>query len=249
MKFLNANLLEKVKPLLNPLCIALDVDDRDQALQLAHDLSEVAGGFKLGPRLVLRYGPQLIQEIANFAPVFLDFKYFDIPSTMVAAVKASFDAGASLVTVHAQAGPVALAELAKLEQEYRKTKPVQILAVTILTSFEEKTLPSILKRQSIETHVTELVSMVQQSGLTGIVCSPHELLALQNFENMYFVTPGIRGAKETATNVSEIQDQKRIMSAQEAIAAGATGLVVGRPIIEAASPKNEALKYSMAIFS
>lgn len=236
-------------PLCNPLCVALDVDDKDHAFRLAEELGDIAGGFKVGPRLILRYGPEIIKNIARFGPVFLDMKYFDIPSTMVSAVRASFDAGAKLVTVHAQAGIRALSDLAKLEEEYSKTGPVKILCVTILTSFDAATLPGILKSQPIDQHVLELVKLVNMSGLTGVVCSPHELETLNDFKNMYFVTPGIRGAEQTATALASIQDQKRVMSAKEAVALGANGIVVGRPIIEAKSPREEAAKYCTAVFN
>ncbi len=254
MDYKNINYKKKSLPLLNPLCVALDVDDKKSCLKLVDEIGDVAGGYKVGPRLILREGSSLITTIAKTAPVFLDFKFFDIPSTMVSAVKAGFDAGASLVTVHAQAGIEALSQLAILEQEYQKTKPVKILAVTILTSFDEKTLPSILKTQSIQTHVHELVNLVQQSGLTGVVCSPHELSSLheiEQFNSMYFVTPGIRGATSNqlnSMNANQLQDQKRVMSAKEAIELGASGLVVGRPIIESKNPREEALKYSISIF-
>jgi orotidine-5'-phosphate decarboxylase len=234
-------------PLLNPLCVALDVDDKDQAFKLAEDLGEIVGGFKVGPRLILRYGPSIIQKISEYAPVFLDMKYFDIPSTMVSAARASFDAGAKLITVHAQAGINALSELAKLEEEYNKTGKVKILCVTILTSFDSQSLPGILKNQTIEQHVLDLVKLVQNSGLTGVVCSPHELQALQDFENMYFVTPGIRGADKMISEST--QDQKRVMSAKEAVNLGANGIVVGRPILEAKNPREEATKYCLSIFS
>jgi orotidine-5'-phosphate decarboxylase len=233
-------------PLLNPLCVALDVDSGDQALQLAKDLGDIVGGFKVGPRLILRHGPSIIGKISKHGPVFLDMKYFDIPSTMVSAARASFDAGAKLITVHAQAGVRALSELAKLEEEYNKTGKVKILCVTILTSFDSVTLPAILRDQPIDQHVFELVKLVQMSGLTGIVCSPHELETLQEFNNMYYVTPGIRGAdlKSLGSN----QDQKRVMSAKEAVQLGANGIVVGRPIIESKNPREEATKYCAAVF-
>jgi orotidine-5'-phosphate decarboxylase len=235
-------------PLTNPLCVALDVDDKDRAFQLVEDIGDIAGGFKIGPRLILRYGPEIIRSISRFAPVFLDMKYFDIPSTMVSAVRSSFDAGAKLVTVHAQAGIRALTDLAKLEEEYAKTGPVKILCVTILTSFDSASLPGILKNQPIDQHVLELVKLVKLSGLTGVVCSPHELAPLNEYRDMYFVTPGIRGTEQCASNVAAIQDQKRVLSAREAMNLGANAIVVGRPIIEARNSREEAIKYCTAVF-
>ena len=157
------------KPLKNPLILALDVDNESQAREIIHQTSGIVGGIKIGPRLMLRLGPQFLKQVADQSSVFLDMKFFDIPSTMISAVKSAFDIGASLVTIHAQAGSEALKPLAKLEEEYRKTKDVKILCVTMLTSFEQKKLPSILKNQSIDDHVDELVKLVTESGLSGIV--------------------------------------------------------------------------------
>ncbi len=224
----------------NPLIVALDVDTLEQALTLAEDLEDVAGAFKLGPRLIHRYGESVVKEIAKRGPVFVDCKFFDIPSTMISAVRASFDSGATLVTVHAQAGKVALTELAKLESELNQIRPFQILCVTMLTSFSDDSVPKILKPQSIAEHVKELAALVKDSGLTGIICSAEELSDLQE-QGFYLVTPGIRFTRD------EKGDQKRILGPQEAIVQGASALVVGRPILTAANPRKAAVDYSMAI--
>lgn len=223
----------KCAPLKNPLILALDLDDETKAWEMVEQTADMVGGIKIGPRLMLRYGSPFLKKVAAQAPVFLDMKFFDIPSTMVSAVRSAFDIGASLVTVHAQAGIEALTQLAKLEEEYRKTGDVKILAVTVLTSFDTKTLPPVLKTQSISQHVEELVQLVQASGLNGVVCSPQELETLSTntkFNNLYLVTPGIRMKSDSAG------DQKRVMGPKEALQAGATALVVGRPILEATSP-------------
>lgn len=222
--------MRSFSPLKNPLILALDVDDEKKAYELVEQTANIVGGIKIGPRLMLRYGPQFLKHVAKQSPVFLDMKFFDIPSTMVSAVRSALDIGASLVTVHAQAGIEALSNLSKLEEEYRKTSPVKILAVTMLTSFDKKTLPSVLKDQSIAHHVDELAALVMESGLNGIVCSPHELSNLSKYQNLYLVTPGIR------TEVKPGEDQKRVMGPRDAIIAGSTAIVVGRPILEAQSP-------------
>jgi len=224
----------------NPLIVGLDVDTRERALRLVQELSDQVGAFKIGPRLIHRYGESLVREIAGQAPVFVDCKFFDIPSTMVAAVKASFDSGATLVTVHAQAGREALAELAKLEKSLNQDRPFQILCVTMLTSFSPETLPPVLKSQSIREHVKSLANLVKDSGLTGIVCSGEELVDLQG-QGFYLVTPGIRLPLEKAG------DQKRVMGPAEALAQGASALVVARPIIEATNPRKAAQEYAVEI--
>lgn len=228
-------------PMRNPVILALDVDTRDQALKITDSLCEIVGGIKLGPRLCLRYGMDFVREIAARAPVFLDNKHFDIPSTMEAAVRASFDAGASLVTVHALSGFEALKKMADLEKELNKKRPFKVLAVTILTSWDQQSLPANLKNQSLSQHVMDLVSLVQDSGLSGVVCSPHELDLLQK-RDLYLVTPGIR------FSMQDSGDQKRIMDPKEALRKGASALVVGRPILEAKNLKEAATDFVMAVY-
>jgi orotidine-5'-phosphate decarboxylase len=228
-------------PMKNPIIAALDVDDLAQALNLADELADIVGGFKVGPRLCLRYGQDLVKEIAARGPVFVDNKHFDIPSTMEAAVRASFEAGASLVTVHALSGREALSKMAALEKELGQIRPFKILAVTILTSWDQNSLPGNLKQQAIPQHVMELADLVLSSGLTGLVCSPQELDLLQN-KGLYLVTPGIR------FTMDDLGDQKRVMGPYEAMKAGASALVVGRPIIEAKNPRETATEYVMALY-
>ncbi|QDK44354.1 orotidine-5'-phosphate decarboxylase [Bdellovibrio sp. ZAP7] len=235
---MNKNL--RAHPMRNPLILALDVDTRDQALKIADQIGDIVGGIKLGPRLCLRYGMEFVQEMSQRAPIFLDNKHFDIPSTMEAAVRASFDAGASLVTVHALSGAEALQRMAKAEAELSKIRPFRILAVTILTSWDQSSLPPVMNPQPIAQHVTELASLVQKSGLSGVVCSPHELDLLQN-QGLYLVTPGIR------FSINDSGDQKRIMGPQEALEKGASALVVGRPILEAKDIKEAANQFVMAM--
>ena len=226
-------------PMVNPLIVALDVDTREKALSLANTLADVVGGFKLGPRLCLRYGMEFVKEMAKKGPIFLDNKHFDIPSTMEAAVRASFEAGASLVTVHALSGREALERMAAVEKELNRQRPFRILAVTILTSWDEKSVPGNLKSQPISQHVIELATLVKDSGLRGVVCSPHELDLLQN-RDLYLVTPGIR------SSMNSFGDQKRTLSPREALEKGASALVVGRPILEAADPRAAAQEIAMA---
>ena len=216
-------------PFKNPLCVALDVDTLEQAISLAEKLSSVAGGFKVGPRLIHRYGPQIVEQLKVFAPVFVDCKFFDIPSTMVAAVQASFDAGASVVTVHALCGREALFQLAQLEKDLQKIRPFRILAVTILTSWNESSFPSNFQKLPVHQHVRQLAELVQSSGLNSIVCSPEEISLVKDL-GLFLLTPGIRLPQDSA------DDQKRIMGPQQALQAGASVLVVGRPIIAAKDP-------------
>ncbi|MEZ0390601.1 MAG: orotidine-5'-phosphate decarboxylase [Pseudobdellovibrionaceae bacterium] len=230
------------QPLRNPLCLPLDVDHEEKALKLVEQLGGVVGGFKLGPRLIYQGGRELVQKIAKVAPVFVDCKFFDIPSTMEAAVRTSFEAGASLVTVHAMAGEEALRLMADLEAELSKKRPFRILAVTILTSWKESSMPSIFRQQPIREHVRELAELVKRSGLRSVVCSAEEIEILKDLD-LYLVTPGIRFPHE------EKGDQKRVMGPQEAISLGSSVLVVGRPIFESQDPLKKAQEYLKAIES
>lgn len=215
----------------NPLMLALDVDDADRAVQLVRRLEGRLGAIKVGPRLILRYGADIVAKLAQSAPVFVDNKYLDIPNTMEAAVRATFDAGATFTTVHAWAGPEALTRLAKVEAELNARRPFKILVVTILTSFNEETLPPGLTREPIGTHVSALADLALRSGLTGIVCSPHEAAALRaKSRDAFLVVPGVRLPTDAAG------DQKRVETPEVAIRQGASALVVGRPIYEAADP-------------
>lgn len=235
------SLNQRSMPLRNPLILALDVDSDHEALQIAQDLNDIVGGFKLGPRLCLRYGQDFIKKMASLGPIFLDNKHFDIPSTMVAAVQASFDAGASLVTVHALSGKEALQQVAELERKLNQIRPFKILAVSILTSWDQNSFPDNFKSQSVLEHVQSLASLVKSTGLQGLVCSPHELEHIPSQE-MYVVTPGIRFDSQ------DVQDQKRTMSSLEAIKKGASALVVGRPILQSKNRRETASDFVMSLY-
>lgn len=227
-------------PLRNPLCVALDVDSEDKAMSLVSDLGTQVGGFKIGPRLAYQGGKQLIHKISQVAPVFVDCKFFDIPSTMEAAVRTSFEAGASLVTIHAMAGEEALSLMAKVEKELNQKRPFRILAVTILTSWQQSSMPSIFRQQPVPEHVRELADLVKRSGLRSIVCSAEEIEILKDLD-LYMVTPGIRFDHEAKS------DQKRVVGPKEAVQRGSSALVVGRPIIAASNPKQVVQDYLKAI--
>lgn len=222
----------------HPIFVAVDVDTAEEALELVKATRAFVGGFKVGPRLNLRYGESLLKEIARHGSLFVDNKYFDIPSTMEAAVRASFDMGASFCTIHAQAGREALMRLAEVEEELCRIRPFRILAVTVLTSFKPETLPSVVRGASIADQVTALARETIDSGLTGIVCSPEEVEALRKaFPSAYLVTPGVRLAHD------ERGDQNRVSDPCTALRRGASALVVGRPIYDALEPALAAKTY------
>jgi orotidine-5'-phosphate decarboxylase len=216
--------------------VALDVDDAREAQAIAESLTGLGLGFKLGPRLMLREGAGLVRAIAKHGSVFIDCKHLDIPSTMEAAIRAGFDSGARYSTVHTMAGPEAMARLAKVEAELRKEREFRILAVTVLTSFSPQTLPFALHGRDIGDLVEGLAKETFAQGLRSFVCSPHEAARLKNaMPDAYLVTPGIRPAG------SAKGDQVRIETPAAAAHAGASALVVGRPILEASDRRVAAL--------
>ena len=215
----------------SPIFLALDIDDPLKAVALAKKLQGKVGGFKIGPRLLVRYGKDLVSEVQSCGPVFLDNKYLDIPTTMSAAVEACFETGATLVTVHTWAGNDGLNACVEVEKKYRAKKPVRVLGVTVLTSFTSQNLPFPMREFDITSQVEGLCQLGVECGLSGFVCSPHEVAKLRNIDkNSLLVTPGVR------LSGGATHDQSRIMTPTQAIAKGADILVIGRPLLEAMDP-------------
>ncbi|MDE0119874.1 MAG: orotidine-5'-phosphate decarboxylase [Bdellovibrionales bacterium] len=216
-----------------PLFVALDVDTEEKALFVARETSPYVEGFKIGPRLFLKQGPSIISKLKNQGKIFLDLKFFDIPSTMESAVQSAFDIGVDLLTVHAQAGKESLKHLAKREAKLKRKRDFKILAVTVLTSFSQRDLPPLSRTQSLLSHVESLSDMVLKSGLTGLVCSGAEVAHLRHrHPEAYLLTPGIR----LTPHPHSMQDQKRVFTPKQAIKAGSNALVIGRPVYESKDP-------------
>ena len=222
---------------MDQLLVALDVDTAREARALADQLRGVAGGFKIGSRLFTSHGPSIVQELAERGDrVFLDLKFHDIPNTVAGAVNAAARSGAWMVNVHA-AGGAAMMEAARkaADQEAARTsRPAPlIIAVTMLTSLSDAMMETIGIGHRVADQVERLAALAQASGLDGVVASPQEIALIRRRCGSAFaiVTPGIRGAGDAKG------DQSRTMSAGEALAAGSTYLVVGRPIIAAADPR------------
>jgi orotidine-5'-phosphate decarboxylase len=221
------------------LLVALDVDSGARALQLATELRDLAGGFKVGSRLFTSEGPDLVRRlVASGAPVFLDLKFHDIPNTVAQAVEAAVSTGVWMLNVHASGGVPMMQAAARAATDAAaregQRRPM-VIGVTVLTSMDDPTLASIGVQRPLLEQVVTLARMAQDAGLDGVVASPQETAAIRAAcgGDFAIVTPGIRGASAgTAKN-----DQSRTMGPAEAIRAGASYIVVGRPIIAAADPR------------
>ena len=237
---------------MDQLLIALDVESAAKALALADSLRGIAGGFKIGSRLFTSEGPSVVRALVEKGDrVFLDLKFHDIPNTVAQAVAAATSLGVWMVNVHASGGTrmMQAAHDAACESATRAgtTTPL-VIAVTVLTSMTRETLAEIgcASTQASDNpgsgtrdpgavidRVARLAQLAAGAGLDGVVASPLETATIRARcgGDFAIVTPGIRsgGAGQ--------DDQARTMSAGEAIAAGATYIVVGRPIIAAANPR------------
>ena len=221
------------------LLVALDVDSGARALELARRLRDVAGGFKIGSRLFTLEGPALVRAVAETgARVFLDLKFHDIPNTVAQAVESAVLTGAWMVNVHASGGVpmMTAARQAAVDTARRTAQPVPlVIAVTVLTSMDQPTLKTVGVDRPLADHVITLAKLTKEAGLDGVVASPLETAAIRAAcgPDFAIVTPGIRGASAGG----EMHDQSRTLGPADAVRAGATYIVVGRPIIGAADPR------------
>jgi len=224
------------------ICIALDCDSSEHALQIVESVRNDIGFYKIGLQLFTREGPQIVhQVIALGCKVFLDLKLHDIPNTIQKSVESLVQLGVSLFTIHTSGGVkmmMAAASAAKATAEKCHCDKPLVIGVTVLTSLSDNILAKELNvTRPLEQHVSHLALLAQQAGLDGVVASPHEIQTIRNACGPYFkiITPGIR-----PTWASESHDQSRIMTPQDAIKKGADMIVIGRPITESNQPRKSA---------
>jgi orotidine-5'-phosphate decarboxylase len=228
------------------LLVALDVDTVAEARGIADRLRGAVGGFKIGSRLFTSEGPAFVEELASRGDrVFLDLKFHDIPNTVAGAVAAATRLGVWMVNVHASGGSAMMraARAAADEEAARRSRPAPlVIAVTMLTSLDQATLTEVGIGAAVAEQVERLAALTEAAGLDGVVASPQEIAIIRRRCSARFaiVTPGIRGAGDAKG------DQSRTLSASEALAAGASYLVVGRPIIAAADPRAAAERIAAA---
>jgi orotidine-5'-phosphate decarboxylase len=223
--------------MMKQLLVALDVDTVAEARALADRLRGAVGGFKIGSRLFTGEGPAIVEELTSHGDrVFLDLKFHDIPNTVAGAIAAATRLGVWMVNVHASGGSAMMraARAAADEEAARQSRPAPlVIAVTMLTSLDQAALTELGVGATVAERVERLAALTEAAGLDGVVASPQEIAIIRRSRGPGFaiVTPGIRGAGDAKG------DQSRTLSAADALAAGASYLVVGRPIIAAADPR------------
>ena len=210
------------------LIVALDVSSAAQARQIVQSIGESASTYKVGKQLFTAEGPQIVRDlVASGRKIFLDLKFHDIPNTVAGAVGEAANLGVTMLTVHASGGSKMLKAAAEAAAQ-SGSKPM-VLAVTVLTSLSDADLSELGVAGSVATQVLRLGAIARNAGCGGLVASALEAreLRLELGNDFAIVTPGVRPAG------TAVGDQARVLTPAEAIAAGATYLVVGRPILAA----------------
>jgi orotidine-5'-phosphate decarboxylase len=215
----------------SPIYVAIDTPDLERARTIASRVRNHVGGLKLGLEFFSANGRQGVRDMAEFdLPIFLDLKLHDIPNTVGKAIQALRPLNPAILTVHA-AGGRAMMEDAKAAAP----ADTKVVAVTILTSLDGSDLASMGMASDPHEQVVRLTELARDSGIDGVVCSGNEVAAAKKaWPGGFFVVPGVRPAN------SHTGDQKRVMTPRAALDAGASILVVGRPITQAADPDQAA---------
>ena len=217
------------------LIVALDVSSAAAAQKIVAAVGDSASCYKVGMQLYTAEGPKVVRDlVASGRRVFLDLKYHDIPNTVAAAVREAASLGISMLTIHASGGGKMMR--AATEAARNQNAALLVLAVTVLTSLDDNDLDKIGVHGRVKDQVLRLAALALADGCHGVVASAREAAALRSQLEGDFaiVTPGVRPAG------AEPGDQARVATPAEAIAAGATHIVVGRPITAAADPASEA---------
>lgn len=213
------------------LILALDCEDKSKAIEIVSSLKQDLKWVKIGLQMFTAYGKDFVKEIkSNGYNVFLDLKLHDIPNTVAKAIDSLSDLSIDLLTIHASGGAEMCEYAARARNE---TNPnLRLLAVTVLTSINQAQLNQLNIKESIQKQVVDLAKLSTQSGVDGVVSSPLELGILRSSldSSKLIVTPGIRPLD------SEQNEQKRVMTPEEASEKGADFIVVGRPILNSPEP-------------
>jgi len=216
----------------NPILCAIDTPDTGRARALAAAVSGAVGGIKLGLEFFVANGPAALRQIAGAMPLFLDLKLHDIPNTVAGAVRSAAALEPLLLTIHCAGGAAMMRAAAAAASVAGQGRRMKLIGVTVLTSLDDGDLAATGQRGTTSEQAQRLALLARDSGLDGVVCSPHEVAALRTAcgPSFLLVVPGIRPSGAAAA------DQKRVMGPRAALDAGADYLVIGRPITEAADP-------------
>ena len=236
------------------LIVALDVSSAAKARQVVQSIGDAATTYKVGKQLFTVEGPEIVRDLVSSGrKVFLDLKFHDIPNTVVGAIRAASELGVSMLTVHASGGGTMLKAAAQAAAE-SATKPM-VLAVTVLTSLSDADLIHLGIAGRVIDQVIRLAALARGAGCDGVVASALEAHQLRRElgADIKIVTPGIRPGDQSlprggphlpsfsnSRDTARRDDQARVLTPKEAIAAGANYLVVGRPILEAPDPARAA---------
>ncbi len=228
----------------NPILVAIDTPDPGHARDLVRRVGDSVGGIKLGLEFFNANGPAGVRDVASgHDNLFLDLKYHDIPNTVAGAVRAAVQLRPTILNVHA-AGGAAMMEAARHAAEDEAARlgvrrPL-VIAVTVLTSLDDADIGSVGQKGPATEQVVRLARLARDCGLDGVVCSPFEIVPIREAcgPGLTLVVPGIRPAGAAK------DDQKRVMTPAEALAAGADWLVIGRPITGAPDPAAAARRIS-----
>ncbi len=214
------------------LIVPLDVPDLESAIAQVEALPDVTF-WKVGLELFVSAGPPILDYLKqNNKRIFLDLKFHDIPNTVAGACRAAIKYNVDFLTIHASAGKEALQ--AAVETKQASTAPPKLLAVTLLTSINDRSLAFDLQVPiELPEYILKMAMLAQENGIDGAVCSPQEVTKLREVcgDNFWLICPGVR--PEFADN----GDQKRVMTPKQALNAGADYLVIGRPITESETPQ------------
>jgi orotidine-5'-phosphate decarboxylase len=226
----------------NPIFVALDTQDLSRARELARTVGPHVGGFKIGLEFISAFGPEGVRAIVALGrPVFADVKFHDIPNTVAGASKALAALGASLFNIHASGGEAMMR--AAVEAVSGANPRPKIIGVTVLTSMDNSVLETVGQQTPAAEQVVRLARLAKGSGLDGVVCSPQEIAMVRAACGPEFliVTPGIRPAG------ADLADQRRVLTPEDALRAGADILVIGRPITGAADPAQAAITIARSL--
>jgi orotidine-5'-phosphate decarboxylase len=216
----------------SPVIVALDYPELSMATEMLERLDPGLTRVKVGKEMFTRFGPAMVEACMQRGfEVFLDLKFHDIPNTVAGACRSAVDLGVWMMNVHASGGRRMMEAAAEAIKS--SPSPAKLIGVTILTSLSQEELAEIGYQGTPEENVSRLAALAKASGLDGIVCSPREAARIRAEIGPGFdlVTPGVRPAG------SETGDQRRVMTPRDALDAGATYLVIGRPITGAPDPQ------------